>query len=381
MFTRSHSEAIAVADIGSSGASVAIIETEKGKPSHVLAAARASLPPESRTPEAAIQGVIAKLSEAGEKALKEYASRAGAVPIASSYAIIRAPWSHSKSVHAMRVFDEETNIDSGMIRELASGALTHDKEYAPENILEATVMRVEANEYPTSKPEGKPAQTLGVAMLLSDCAPTIRAGVSEAMTRLFPGAAPSMRSGVRALLAVLRESAALPKDCLVVNMTAETTALITVRKGIVGEQALVDVGLNTILNRVAQGRLPEEALGLMRLLTRDQCEDDACIAIKDAIARAEPELVRAFGEGMGKLALRQRLPNALILAAHEDIKPWLSQFFSRIDFTQFTTTTRPFIPRPMTHEEMTMRVVPEAGIVIDPGLAMAAALVNIESAA
>ena len=54
-------KAIAVADIGGEGAGVAIIEAPAKGPVRVLAAERATLPPEERSSEANASGVIARL--------------------------------------------------------------------------------------------------------------------------------------------------------------------------------------------------------------------------------------------------------------------------------------------------------------------------------
>ena len=114
-------------------------------------------------------------------------------------------------------------------------------------------------------------------------------------------------------------------------------------------------------------------------LAEDRCESEACKATSAAIARAEPDLARIFGEAMGRIAATERLPNALILAVQEDMAPWLSQFFSRIDFTQFTVTTQPFEAAMITHKEIADMVTFSVGVTPDPGLSIAGALVNIES--
>jgi hypothetical protein len=270
-----------------------------------------------------------------------------------------------------------------MMRKVAEAALAAPNEGGEDeldaaNILEASVVRVELNGYPTVHPAGKLARTLGVSVLVSDCDASVRKNVVEVMSRIFLCPPPGLRSGTRALLGVLRESSASYDDCLVVNMTSEATDLIVVREGIAVRHTRIPEGVRSIVKRIGAGGLPEETLTLIRMVVRNQCESEACTAISAAIARAEPELARIFGEAMGKIALTERLPNMLVLAAQEDLVPWLSQFFSRIDFTQFTVTTRPFMAEAITHKNIESLITVPPGTLPDPGLCVAGALVNIE---
>lgn len=271
-----------------------------------------------------------------------------------------------------------------MIAEVAKAAfatpsVAGDEELDAANILESSVVRVELNGYPTAHPIGRRAHTLGVSVLVSDCDASVRKNVAETMSRVFACPPPALRSGTRALLTVLRESPAFPDDCLIINMTSNATNLIVVTGGTAVRHTRIPEGVRSIVKRIGETGLPEETLTLIRMLAEDRCESEACKATSAAIARAEPDLARIFGEAMGRIAATERLPNALILAVQEDMAPWLSQFFSRIDFTQFTVTTQPFEAAMITHKEIADMVTFSVGVTPDPGLSIAGALVNIES--
>jgi hypothetical protein len=138
--------------------------------------------------------------------------------------------------------------------------------------------------------------------------------------------------------------------------------------------------MRTILQRVAPAGIPEETLALIRMIERDECSEPACEAIENAMARAEPEMVKTFGEGMAACVVQGRLPTRLLLLAHPDLALWLSKFFARIDFTQFTQTTQPFSVETLSLEELDAYVVPEKGVALDTGLALSCALVTLEAA-
>jgi len=382
---------VAVADIGSGSVGVAVIAILPDGPARIISAVRGRLPFEERSVEATITGLAAQLSAAGEKALAAYRASpadggaSGATsPISGAYAVIRIPWTRSKTIRAMSKFPEERQVTDAMIAGVAKDAFatlngTGEEDPDTANILESGVVRVELNGYPTARPKGKYAHTLGVSVLVSDCDPRVRKTVVDTMAGIFACPPPTLRSGTRALLTVLRESSTFPDDCLVVNMTSNATNLIVVTGGTAARHTRIPEGVRSIVKRIGGTGLPEETLTLIRMVAHDQCENETCRATSAAIARAEPELARIFGEAMGRIAATERLPNTLILAVQEDIAPWLSQFFSRIDFTQFTVTTQPFEAVMITHKDIADMITFSAGVTPDPGLSIAGALVNIES--
>src|SRR3989344_5540913 len=244
---------IAVADVGSGSAGVAILRTSPNGSAQILAAERLALSFEERSPEATVAGIIAQVESAAQKALSAYTAKGGSkqAHMSSLYAVIRPPWTRSKTLQAVTEFQTETRIEEHMIDTLAKEALKTDSEFDHANIIETSVIRVELNGYATARPSGKHARHIAVFLIISDCDPRIRQGVSEALTRTFACAAPTFRSGTRALLSVLRESKLLPKDCFVVNMASQGTSLMGVRKGVVVETSLVPEGARSILRRVA----------------------------------------------------------------------------------------------------------------------------------
>ena len=108
----------------------------------------------------------------------------------------------------------------------------------------------------------------------------------------------------------------------------------------------------------------------MRMMSRGTCSTSACEKMNSSLARIEPELVKTFGDALGRLVSTRRLPNELLLIAEPELSQWLSVFFSRIDFCQFTLTTKPFTPTILNSE------TPGA---IDAGLGVAVSFVNREA--
>lgn len=370
---------VAVVDIGSTSAAVAIIAIHPHEPASTIAAEHVQLSIEQRTQEATIAGIGESLKTAGENAQKKYVTskQKGSPVIHAIYVITHAPWSNSKTARATMIFKGDVLITDTMISDLAKKALG-DQGVDGKNLLEASVIRVELNGYPSGKPVGKHAKEIVVHVLVSDFIPLIRSEIEETLQKIFPHCSPVFHSATRAAITVLRERPNPISDYLLVDVESEGTTLTAVRNGVTTEHETAPLGLQTILKKISESGIGEETLSLIRMLARDQCSDPACEAIKTSIARAEPELVRIFGEAMGKSSTLHRLPDTLILIAHPDIFSWLSKLLSRIDFAQFTLTTQPFTLRKLGTADFDGLSQTKHSITEDPGLELGIGFVSLE---
>ena len=374
-FAHKGEKRVAVADIESGSAGVAFLSVGRGKPARIVAAHRTALSFGERTREATVAGIISALAKSAEMTL--LAVRAlGFGPVQSAHAVIGAPWTRSLTISAVKRFPEEQRIHSEAIVSLAKEAFTQEKKIDHKKLIEASIVRAELNGYPTSRPDGKYAHSIFTSVLVSECEPRIRNAVQETLTRVF-SRPPALHSEAKALLMLLRKHSTAHANYLIIKVTSHATSIIAVHKGALLSHVLIPEGTRTILQHVAGSRMPEETLALIRMVGRDHCEDSACSAIKTGMARAEQKLLRIFGEAFANLAASQKLPKTLVLVADSDIAGWLSFFFSRIDFTQFTLTARPFSVEVLTAEELRRSVVcNDPKISSDSGLLIAISIIG-----
>jgi hypothetical protein len=372
---------VAIADVGSGSVGFSIMEMNPHGIPKMLAAERCILPLEERARDQTIAGVIRMLSEAGSRALRNYSEgKAGAHlgPPTETYAIIRAPWTRASSGRAVRQFPEETVITRNLINEVAQEALESTKDLDRENMIESSVIRVELNEYKTATPLGKRAHSLTVVTFQSDCDPAIKNGVTASLEALLPGRTPILKSGARAYLGIVQEKMEHPDTYVIVDMVGEATNVIAVRDGIISHNAVIPEGVRTILRRITdQKGIPEEVSALMRMIVAGSCTGEECDRLNEALARVEPELVRAFGESLGDVMGKRRLPETLILFAHPDMLTWLSHVFSRIDFSQFTIPMHPFTVKILTPDTLKSMMQIDAKVSSDASLIITSSFVNM----
>jgi hypothetical protein len=377
MFGSSGTRTIAIISIGSGSVSVGIVDYVAGKPAAIAAAQRLTLPLEERTPQQTIAGLKQRLIEAGQKAAAAYTS-AGAAPVISSvHAIIRAPWSQSRTVRVQAAYEHEEYVSEAAIKDLARSALDEART-PPANFLEASVMQVALNGYVTASLEKKRAHRVEVAALICACDPDLRAAVQGALESVFPAARLSVYAGTRSILEALRGSSLQKtRDCLVLGVSEEGTAAIVLRGGAVDAERYIPEGERSMLTRALPERPPEETLATMRMIAREECDPATCSSVEGALAKMEPDLAHVFGEFFAEMSTPRRLPGTIILIAHPDLAPWLARFFSRIDFTQFTETSQTFA---VTEFKVPNASGGAAGGTTDIDLAVAFALINNEKA-
>lgn len=371
---------VLVADVEDASVGVCIVQLAFRGPAVVLAAERMRLPIEERSSDQSVVAIVQTLEQCVDTVLKKYAgtdAKLSPKPPHDVYAIVRAPWSRYRTASASEKYQEARTATKEMIASLAKKALVQPSELERTSILETGVMQVFLNGYLTRNPIRKKATIISAVAFETDINAKLKEGIIGVFGTFLPGRTPLIFSGTSALLTVLNERMPDIHRYVILDVGGSVTSCSVVLKESVSQSTIVPEGLTSVLKRVSAGGLPEETMTQLRMLSSDTCSTDTCRALKDALARAEPDLTKVFGEAFAKLASKRRLPNAAILSAPVELSPWLQGFFTRIDFSQFTATMQPFTVEPMTAEHLHDVVTWQSNTLPDTGLSIAAGYVNI----
>lgn len=365
---------VLIADLDDASVGVALARV--GDTAVVIRSERANLPVENRDMGHSASAITQLLEATVKKVVETYMASQSGGAITASFAIIRSPWTRFRTAQVEEVFAQPTPITDARVQALAKKALETPSDFASANRLENGIVHVYVNGYPTNVPAGKTGTRLAVTAYESDIKTEIRSAVSEALLRAIPGRVPTLRSSMCALLSATGEHMPEAHRCVILDVGSSSTHCAVVLKEAVTQSSVIPVGLFTVLSRVASGALPEETLTQLRMLANDTCSTDVCKALKDSLARIEPELAKSFGEGFAAIATKRRLPNLTLVSAPAEIMPWMTGFFSRVDFAQFTATMQPFVVEPFTPERLRDAVEWE-GSTPDTSLGINAAFVNM----
>lgn len=370
LHTRATHETVAVIDIDSGSAAVAIVALEKGKPATILSYHRHSVAIAERSNEAIANAIASAIETAAGEAVDSSLPRPATV-----YVFLHAPWARSSVVHAVKTYENDIKVTEAIIAETGKEAIRSSGR-DQHSFFEASVVRVELNGYPTAFPIGKMAHRVSASALVSVADPTLLRAVDEILARTFPDTTRIVRSGARALVAVSNALSGRLGDTIIIEVGQEATSLLVVRRGVLDAEGLLSEGTNGMLRRI--GGSPEETLSTLHLIGKDLCDSATCESMNVSLARIEPDMVRMFGEAFADVAQVRRLPNHLTLLAHPDMSHWLATFFARIDFSQFSVTSQPFDTAAIESADIAHMVAADGKLEPDVSLLAAAACVHLE---
>ena len=331
-------------DVESGSLSVSIVALRAGKP-HMLASERAIIPPGERDETHIVAWISTHLQETSSRLLSTYEHNPDFSvygPPTSVHVMLGMQFSRTRTARVTQQFPAETLVTDALIADLARKAGETPSELSKANILESSVIRAQLNGYRTGKPAGKRANFVSVVLFESDYLPTIKSAVEHVMQTLLPGRTLVFHSRTYVFLKALQELAPHERDFLVISVEGNHTDCIAVRKDELTDHLQAAEGNMTILAKLTGEKgLPEDIVTQLRMIATDTCSTPACEETKQKLAIIEPQLVKVFGETFAKLSTTRRLPNACLLLAAPELSLWLENLFTRIDFAQFTITTRP----------------------------------------
>lgn len=367
----------AIVDIESGSVKIACVSLPASGPATIIAQDHSTISLEERTEKQQAAWIGTQVAEIGARVLEKMSQKGVSARMEAVYCVLHVPFVHSAAGRSSATYEADSYISDATIESLAKDALAAQKDIDMSRLLESSVTRVSLNGYPTAKPVGKYARSIEVSTIATECDVAIREKVEEAVRASFPAAKIVWRSSVRATQAVLRSIQTKISDYVLVGVGTDAAHVSTIRDGVLCAQGTVSEGLRTILARAGGGHSADEVFGLIRMLGRGAAASEASTNIQASLATIEPDLVRSFGETMALIASPLRLPGTLVLATHPDMSDWLSGFFSRIDFTQFTLTAMPFSVVQLDAPSFSQLVA--HGEQSDVSILIAASLVNIET--
>ncbi len=363
---------VAIVDVGDDSVAVAIAHISHIGEVEVVATARSAYSLEKREESQLIAKISSHIKESGEEALRNVALSGEHVLVSAAYVIVHAPWAKSETISKSKQFTDEVEISEAILSQLARDSFKALATLDTNRIMDAHILSVELNGYATRKPEGKHAHTIDVLSMVSDCNAALKSAAQSSISSIFPVAKIVWRSALRTCSSISQELN--NSNYVFLDIGTDATYIYSVH----GQQVLQRVvaeGTRTMLSRISGKRSVEETVSALRMVAQDACSTEACDATLEAIAVAEPELVKRFGEAMGELKAQKSLPNLVYLLVHPDVEAWMVRFFERIDFSQFTLTTLPFtVSTPSAFASHFVESRTRDGAVL-----VAAALVNIDS--
>lgn len=376
-----------VFDIGSGSVAAAIISAKAGHPSKVLFNKRKTLSHEDRDEKQLLSALQTALSEVGDAVMNGYTkepSLRSSGAIKDVHVMIHSPWIYSVTRESQVQFDKPTTVNRDIITKAIKEAPddTHEEVTKFGDIFEKVVMHTELSGYTTAQPIGKESTSIRIVALESRVNSALLNSLINVIAKIAPDKKPTFHSSTYAYHSTLREIAQDTNSYTFLDIGSEASACSIVRNGAIREQSPVKSGTRVLLRAVTKESktTPSNMYSLISMISEGVCTDMACEEVDKALTVAEPGFMRSFGEVFSSLITENRLPNVLVIAIHPKISKWSREFFSRIDFSQFTETGRPFSVRWLSARALTGLVSFGPLSKQDTPIAVISALVHIQNA-
>lgn len=372
-----------VTDASVAGGIVALAQ-ESGTPSRVLLAKRQTLPPQKTHEAQTLSHIQKALFGVADALVAEYAkgeSLRSYGAVQAVHVIVHAPWVHSFTQDTQIAFEKPTKITKELINQAVQEIAAHrEGGQEPEGeIIENSVLRVELSGYPTSQPIGKEATSIRAVAIESRVSGAVRASISDALARVFPGTIALMHSSLLVHHSVLRELVPDMLQYTFLDMGDGSSTCCVVHDGTVQEQSEIVFGSGEFVRAVA-GAISQpdaSAYSAIAMAAEDTSGENLRKRVDDALGAIEPKYVRTFGEAFTSLIGAERLPNTLVVSIHPKLAKWAVGFFERIDFSQFTETGKPFSVQIITTKNTTDFAIFGTLAKADKSIGVAAAFVHI----
>lgn len=377
-------DVVLLCDIDSNSAAVGVATTGEDLASaEIITMQRAQMPAEkephsevekSRALISTIASVVSKTVEIYRKS-PEY-KRLG--PIKEAHVMLHASHSTSITRDGMVSFKNPTRVTKEMIEKVANDSVSEEGYKHEGEVFEHKVVRVELLGYPTANPVGKMSTSIRVITLESAADQLFIKAITESLRKSCPDISVSLHSAVHAYHSVTRE-VEVADDLTFLDIGSDVSACHLVRRGALGEQTRIQTGTNGLIKAASEvAKSPYDSIySLVAMVYDGTCSDEACEEIAKSLSAAEAKILRTFGEGFSGLINESRLPNTLTVAVHPKLTFWAQDFFSRIDFSQFTVTGRPFQPRILSDKALSNLAIYKDGVRKDLGISVLASFVHI----
>jgi len=368
---------VAIFDVGSGSIAGGLATVSKGGAAKVYFSQRSLLSYEDRTEEQRVSALTELIKEVGSK-VSSAQSKLKIVP-SEVLVSIHAPWVTSATYTNEQEFENSQKISSNDVKTCAKKASKSDESKSDlAAVIEKSVVRVELNGYPTPDPVGKDAQAISVTVIESKMHSALHKQVDQVLKNQFSNARIVFRSATIVDTTLLQTYAPTEGHYTVADVTSESTALTVIRDGVISDYQVVPIGARSLVQAIAREKKisDEDALSRVRMFVKDECSTDECKSISIALEAAGGACTEGFGKVFAEIVKNKRLPNVLVLKAQPDLAKWFASFFSRLDFSQFTETTKPFEVLHLSHASFAERLIFIPGVSPDSGIAAGALFVH-----
>jgi hypothetical protein len=341
-------ELVAVFDIGSGSAGVAMISVRKGdKAPKILFSIRTPIKFQDNF----------KFEDFLSNALKSLETSARHMALArlgapdSVHCFLSAPWSAAQtrviklSRSAPFIFTEKMATDLAC-KEIKSFEEEHAERYEREGgkirLLEGEVMQIKLNGYATANPYGKKAKSLEAALFASLAPESVLSAAEETISKFFSRSV-RFHSSVFAAFAALRDLYPKSQNFIFLDVSGELSEIALAQDDILEESVSIPYGKNHFLRALRKaGYDSGEASSALNLFSSGRAGEKIRGKVSGILASPGRDWLRALEEALHQISAGRKLPKDIFLAADQDFASYVSSLAKREELHQHSVTESKF---------------------------------------
>lgn len=332
---------VAMCDIANGSVGSALVALPHNRTPEILFTFRTPLPYEAGTQEV-LPGLTHALTEALTQLLSAVSARLPSHEPLELRAFVHAPWCATVTEKIELPFNRETTVSKKLLQTLLARAM---EDVEPENMvcIDRQVLRIALNGYAVEDPIGKRAQSAEITIARSFLESRIYALITNIFGQQFPNHSLEIDAFVFSLL----QQHALWKNttsATIIDIGGLYTTSTIVREGNVIETHVMPFGHRALL-QIFCGLYQDttHAETQLQLYFTNSATPSQTQKIEDLLNTQEAPAVRILGDAFTAMMQKNgKIPHHVFLSVGTSLAPWFEKLLGKIDFAQFTTTSKPF---------------------------------------
>lgn len=314
--------------VGSGNVYGAVVELRKGTKPHILHTFESKFPIKKTTDsEAIVAHMLGAVHTTVTELMSENKSR-----IKTAHVVLASPWFSSATKILSDQKSEPVTVTDKLLQSMADsyiqetfgGKSASSLQSSGLQSIERSVFDIRLNGYDTEHPQGKTAQTIDLSVYVSVSPEAINKKIESELYTIVHPARIVFHTFPFIAQSALRSLFSEQSDFVLVDIGAEITDIVVVRRGSIHSLVSFPMGAHQLVRSVAIHfeTEPELATSMLALYAKQVAEVDVQEKIK--------KLVTAFGEEWG-IAFAQALQEG---KEHEHFIPQKAFFVSHPSMTQ-----------------------------------------------
>ncbi len=283
------------------------------------------------------------LASATEVAHKFLSKHPQALKEFDTHVVVHAPWVSVSTERSQKIFDQPIKVTKKIIQEFISKSFSNIERDNP-NILSAHISSVLLNDYLVSKVNGSLAQKLDVTLILGSVHESIKQVLTSTLSTALPSTQIHFNTFMHTSIELANAFGARNKEYLLADVSGEYIDLAIIKDGTVQAKTSLEFGSNYLLRAIAEQTQSDmqTAKSKLTMFNDNACTPTECRNIRTALKQTEKEWTQIFGDACAALSKEVRIPSSIFLSSSTFAYTWFAENMSKLDFAQFTATSKPF---------------------------------------